>query len=161
MKVILLSNIKGLGNKSDVKTVSDGYARNFLIPKGLVRQADRKNLKELEAQKIISTEKEERIKTQINQLKKEIEKIEAEFKVEVGNKQEMFASINEKDIKDRIIENLGTNNQFPEILSHLKIILEKPIKKLGEYQVEIDLGREVAANLKVIVKPLSAEPSLS
>jgi len=160
MKIILLSNIKGLGNKSDVKMVSDGYARNFLIPKNLAKPVSPKNLKELEAQKIISAKKEEKIKAQFNQIKKEIEEIEVEFKVEVGNKQEMFASINESDIKNKIMENLGADSQFSEFLNHLKIILEKPIKKLGEYQIKIDLSRGVTANLKIIVKPLSAEPSL-
>jgi len=153
MKVILVQDIKNLGKKFNIKDVSDGYARNFLIPKGLVRSANEKNLKELEALKATVAKKEEKLKTQLSKLKKEIEKIEIEFKVAVGEKQQMFASVDESDIKEKIIEKFSSIEQFKEPLNYSEIILEKPIKKLGEHQVEIDLSRGVKANLKVVIQP--------
>jgi len=153
MKVILLQDTKGLGKKLDIKDVSDGYARNFLIPKGLVKLASAQNLKELETQKAILAKKEEELKTQLTKLKKEIEKIEIEFKVAVGEKKQMFASIGGSDIKEKIIEKFSSIEQFKEPLNYSEIILEKPIKKLGEHQVEIDLSRGVKANLKVVIQP--------
>ena len=149
MKVILFQDTKGLGKKLDIKNVSDGYARNFLIPKGLVKPATPQNLKEVEIHKLTLTKKEEELKSLAEQLKKQIERIEVVFKVAVGDKQEMFASIDEKDIKEKLIEKIGS----VEVLKNSKIILEKPIKKLGEHQVEIDLSRGVKANLKVVIQP--------
>ena len=137
MKVILLQDTKGLGKKLDIKDVSDGYARNFLIPKGLVKLASAQNLKELETQKAILAKKEEELKTQLTKLKKEIEKIEIEFKVAVGEKKQMFASIGGSDIKEKIIEKFSSIEQFKEPLNYSEIILEKPIKKLGEHQVKL------------------------
>ena len=155
MKVILVQDIKNLGKKFNIKDVSDGYARNFLIPKGLVRSANEKNLKELEALKATVAKKEEKLKTQLSKLKKEIEKIEIEFKVAVGEKQQMFASVDESDIKEKIIEKFSSIEQFKEPLNYLKVILEKPIKKLGEHQVEINLGMGVKTKVKIVITPLA------
>jgi len=159
MKVILLQEIKNLGKKFDVKNVNDGYARNFLIPRGLAKPADAKSLKELEILKTTLLKKEEAIKTQLIKLKEEIEKMKIEFKVAVGEKKQMFASIDEKDIKEKIIEKFSATEEFKNLLSDLKIILEQPIKKLGEYQVEIDLSRGVKAKIKVIITPLTINQS--
>lgn len=149
MQVILLQDIKGLGKKLDIKNASDGYARNFLIPKGLVKPATSQNLKEIESQKLILVKKEEELKTQTEQLKKQIEKIELVFKVAVGDKQEMFSSINVNDIKEKLSEKIGST----EVLKNSEIMLEKPIKKLGEHQVEIDLKKEVKAKIKILIQP--------
>lgn len=149
MKVILLQDIKGLGKKLDIKNVSDGYARNFLIPKGLVGLATPQNIKAIEAKRLVLVEKEKELKSQAEQLKKQIEKIELIFKVAVGEKQEMFASVDAKDIKEKVVEEIGS----AEILKNSEIILEKPIKKLGEHQVEIDLKQGVKAKIKVLIQP--------
>ena len=149
MKVILLQDIKGLGKKLDIKNVSDGYARNFLIPRNLIKIANTQNLKEIESQKLILIKKEEELKSQTEQLKKQIEKIELVFKVTIGDKKEMFASIDAKDIKEKIIEEIGS----VEALKNSEIILEKPIKKLGEHQVEIDLKQGIKAKIKILIQP--------
>ncbi|MFA5386421.1 MAG: 50S ribosomal protein L9 [Candidatus Paceibacterota bacterium] len=149
MKVILLQDIKGLGKKLDIKNVSDGYARNFLIPKGLVGLATPQNIKAIEAKRLVLVEKEKELKSQAEQLKKQIEKIELIFKVAVGEKQEMFASVDAKDIKEKIMEEIGSI----EVLKNSEIILEKPIKKLGEHQVEINLKQGVKAKIKVLIQP--------
>lgn len=149
MKVILLQDIKGLGKRLDIKNVSDGYARNFLIPRNLIKIANTQNLKEIESQKLILVKKEEESKSQTEQLKKQIEKIELIFKVVIGDKKEMFASIDAKDIKEKLVEEIGS----VEILKNSEIILEKPIKKLGEYQVEIDLKQGIKTKIKVLIQP--------
>lgn len=149
MKVILLQDIKGLGKRLDIKNVSDGYARNFLIPRNLIKIANTQNLKEIESQKLILVKKEEESKSQTEQLKKQIEKIELIFKVVIGDKKEMFASIDAKDIKEKLVEEIGS----VEILKNSEIILEKPIKKLGEYQVEIELKQGIKTKIKVLIQP--------
>ena len=155
MKIILLENIKNLGKKYDIKNVSDGYARNFLIPKKLAEPATPENLQKIEKIKDILSQKNEEIKILTNQLKEKLKDIELEFNVSVGEKQQMFNSISEKDIKEKIFEKLTLDKKSKEMIDHSEIILEKSIKKLGEYQVEINLGNEIKTNLKISVKSLA------
>ncbi len=143
MKVVLLQDIKGLGKKYDIKDVSDGYARNFLIPKKLAeaatgaalkRVADLKSKMEAEREKLVA------------ELKAEAEKIKSKkivFKMKTGEKGEVFGSVTARDIKDEL-EKLGVFHATP--------VLSKPIKTLGETKVEINFGEGVKATIEVVVE---------
>ena len=142
MKIILLQTIKGLGNKFDIKQVKDGYARNFLLPRGLAKIATEQVIKELETQKAAWEKGEQEIKTKLEALAKELSSQEFKFTLKTGKKGEVFGSVTKDDIKSKL--------SMPDI----EIELERPIKTLGEHQVEIDLGKGIKAKVKVITEPL-------
>ncbi len=145
MKVILLQDIENLGKKFEIKTVKDGYARNYLFPRRLAELATPENLKRLSQQiKIYQQRKQEQI-SRLKQLAEKIEQIVLEFPVRVGESGKIFGSINQKMIEKQL-----TERDFKEF----KVNLESPIKKLGEYQVEVDLGQGVKAKLKIKVRSL-------
>ena len=140
MRVIFLKEIKGVGKKLDVKNVSDGYARNFLFPQGLAKIATEETVKNLEAQKAATVKEEEKVKNELIALSKVLENKEFEFKVKTGEKGEVFGSVTKNDIEKSI--------SAPE---DIEVLLDKPIKKLGEHRVEVNLGKGIKANLKINV----------
>ena len=145
MKVILLQDIENLGKKFEIKTVKDGYARNYLFPRKLAELATPKNLKRLSQQiKMYQQKKQEQI-SRLKQLAEKIEQIVLEFPVRVGESGKIFGSINQKMIEKQLAE-----RGFKEF----KVNLESPIKKLGEYQVEVDLGQGIKAKLRIKVRSL-------
>ena len=154
MRIILLREIKGLGNKFDIKQVKDGYARNFLIPRGLAKIATEQVIKELETQKAAWQKEEQEIKNKLETLAKELSGQEFKFTLKTGKKGEVFGSVAKSDIKTRIYTDMKTD--LHGYLENLEINLEKPIKKLGEHQVEVDLGGGVKTLIKVIIEPFNA-----
>ena len=146
MKVILLKDVKNLGRKYDIKNVSDGYARNFLLPNGLVKIASEQIIKELEKKISLNQKKEEEIKTKLEILAKELKGKEFIFAVKTGKKGEVFSSISEQDIKEKVME--GRDNK---LFDEIKIKLEHHIRSLGEQKIEVDLGREIKTSIKITV----------
>ncbi len=140
MKIIILQDVKGLGKKFDIKNVSDGYARNFLIPKELVKIATDKSIKELETQKAGREKEEQKAKIELEKIARNLENQEFEFTVKTGEKSEVFGSIGKDDIKTRIVG-----------IKDIKINLERSIKTLGEHQVEVDLGKGIKTKIKLKV----------
>ncbi len=142
MKVILLQDVKGVGKKYEVKNVSDGYARNFLLLKKLAETATKENLDRLEKQRSAwTTEREARV-AQLKEEAKRIEALTLHFTLKAGEKGEAFGSVTESDI-GKELEKSG----FPKI----KLELPKHIKTFGEHLIPADLGDGVKANLKVSV----------
>jgi len=139
MRIILLREIKGLGNKFDIKQVKDGYARNFLIPQGLAKIATEQTIKELEAQKAAWSKEEQEIKNKLETLAEELSGQEFKFTLKTGKKGEIFGSVTRDDIKNKLS------------MPNIEVNLERPIKTLGEHQVEINLGKGVKVNIKVSV----------
>lgn len=123
MKVIL---------SGEVKEVKDGYARNFLLPRNLAKIATPENLKILSQQK---ADRERQKKELVEELKKaaiRLKEITLDFSLKVGESGQVFGSLNASEIK-KALEDLGFQN--------FELILEKPIKELGEHSVEINLGK--------------------
>jgi len=150
MKVIFLKDVKNVGKKFDVKNVSDGYARNFLFSQGLAKIATEEAIKNLEAQKAAALKEEEKNKSGLIALAKNLESREFEFKVKTGEKGEVFGSVNKEDIKTRIYADMKTDiHGYSK--DNFELELERPIKKLGERRVEINLGKGIKANLKINV----------
>jgi len=145
MKVILNQDVKGLGKKFETIEVSEGYARNFLLPKKIASLADNKTVNE--AQGKIDSQKFKK-KTELEEAngnKEKIEKGRIEFKHKVGEGSKLYGSITEKDIADKVKEKFGIE------VNKKKISIDVPIKNLGTYSVKIKLYEGVIANLKVIV----------
>ncbi|MEK7553481.1 MAG: 50S ribosomal protein L9 [Patescibacteria group bacterium] len=155
MKVIILQDIKGIGKKFDVKEIKDGYAKNFLIPRGLAKIATNAAVKELETKKSALEKKEKELKIKLESLVKNLAHREFVFSLNTGKKGEVFGSITKDDIKTRI--DADTNADLREYIeNNLEIKLEKPIKTIGEHQVEINLGRGVKTTLNIKIEPLSS-----
>lgn len=145
MIVILQKDLKGTGKAGDVVKVSDGYARNMLIPKGIAKEATEGNVKNLEKQKEIAAEKKAEKKAAAEKLAEKINKLSVTIKSKGGEGGRLFGSITSKDIADALFE------QHEIKVDKKKIDLDGPIKQTGEVTVPIKLYPEVSANLKVTV----------
>ena len=144
MKVILLQNVENVGKKYEIKEVKDGYARNFLIEKELAKPVTKQSLKWLESQKeVMEKEVEEDLKN-YQALATQLDGLEVPFALKVGGHGELFESINPAKIVEKLKE-MG----FEVKKSH--IVLEAPIKSLGEYSVKIMLDHNLEAEVKLVV----------
>ncbi len=155
MRVIILQDIKGIGKKFDIKEIKDGYARNFLIPRGLAKIATDAAIKELETKKSILEKQEKELKTKLESLAKDLSHRNFIFSLNVGKKGEVFGSITKDDIEERIYTDINANLR-EYLKNNMEIKLEKPIKIIGEHQTEINLGRGVKTTVRVITEPLSS-----
>jgi large subunit ribosomal protein L9 len=143
VKVLLLEDILNLGNKGEIKKIKLGYAR-FLISKNKVIVITKENKDKLEKLKLIAEEKAKETKEKLEKLKEKIENLIYNAKLKVGEHGEIFSSITKTDIKNF----LKSQDIF---VDKSDINLEKPIRELGEFNVEIDLGYNIKANLKILV----------
>ncbi len=146
MKVILLEDVRGSGKSGDVVKVSDGYARNLLIPKGLAMEATPQNLKQLEKKKEAMAKKAAENKAQALETKKLLEETAVTVKAKAGENGKVFGSITSKDISDALKE-MGYE------IDKKKIQLDAPIKTTGITEVSIKLFTEVTGKVKVNVIP--------
>ena len=144
MKVILLDDVSKLGRRGDVRDVSDGYARNFLIPKKLALSATQGNLNNLDHIKKQQEAKADRIKSDAEALRERIEALTYEERRQASEEGKLFGSV--------------TSQHIAEFLEHHRITVERrrvhldePIKTLGETTVAIRLHSDVTAQLKVNV----------
>jgi large subunit ribosomal protein L9 len=144
MQVILLEDIPSLGKIGDMVKVSDGYGRNYLIPKEKAVFATEKNLKTLQHEKVLVQQRLGKIKKGAVKMAQEIEKLSCTFAKNVGESGKLFGSVTSMEIEAFLEEN-GMD------VDRKKIILEEPIKNLGMYTVAIKLQPEVTAYLKVWV----------
>ncbi|NLV88719.1 MAG: 50S ribosomal protein L9 [Tissierellia bacterium] len=143
MKVILLKDVKGLGKAGDLVNAKDGYARNFLLPKGHAVEATPANLKKWEEQKAIEAQKKEEEHKEALELKKKIESITVEIKAKAGEGGRLFGSITSKDIADAL------KSQHKLDIDRRKIELKDNIKSLGVTEVDIRVYAELVAKLRV------------
>ena len=144
MKVILLENIRNLGKKNEVKEVADGYAINFLFPKKMAKEATENAVLEIEKnqEKINAEEKkkEERLKKISEEIKNKIFVIKAK-----SEKEKLFGSIGKKEIAKELE---SKNFDIKENL----IILDEPIKIIGEKEIVIDFGKNIKAKIKISIE---------
>jgi large subunit ribosomal protein L9 len=144
MKIILKEDVKALGSIGDIVTVKDGYARNYLIPKGLAIRADEKNLKQFLHQKRLIERKLNKIKIQAETLKEKLEQVELNIKQKIGKSGKLFGSVTSLII-EKELEKEGFD------IDRKKILLKEPIKTLGNFEIDVKLHPEVIAKLKVNV----------
>ena len=144
MKVILLEDVRGTGKAGDVANVSDGYARNMLIPRGLAVEATAQNIKQLEKKKEAMAKKFAEDKAAAIELKKKLEEVTVEVKTKAGKDGKVFGSVTSKDIADAL-------NQMGFDIDKKKIQLDSPIKATGMTDVNVKLFTEISGKVKVNV----------
>lgn len=144
MDVILTENVKGLGSIGEVVKVKPGYGRNYLVPQGLAVEASDRNIKELEHHKRQLSRKAEKLSQEAADVKARIEAVTCAFTHKASEEGKLFGSVTSSDIADALAA------QGIEI-DRRKILLDQPIKTLGEHQVDIKLNAGVNALIKVSV----------
>jgi len=144
MKIILLDDVAKVGRRGEVRDVSDGYARNFLIPKKLALSASAGNLKNLEHIKQQTDAKAQRIKNDAHGLQQRIEALTYEERRQASEEGKLFGSVTSQDIADF----LGRQGVKVE---RRRIQLDEPIKTLGETTVAVRLHADVSAQLRVTI----------
>jgi len=144
MKVILQKDIPNLGEAGDIKEVSNGYARNYLLPRKLVLLASDSSRKAVEHQKKLIKIKKEKRKKQSETLMEALSALEIQIGAQVGEEEKLFGSVTSMDIARRLKE-------LRHEVDRRKIHLDEPIKRLGEYRVPVKLDDGVTANIKVTV----------
>ena len=146
MIVILNKDVKGTGKAGDVVKVSDGYARNMLIPRGLATEATQGNIRHLEKQKAIAAEKKAEEKAQAQQQAEKIQKASVLIKTKAGEGGKIFGSITSKDISEALREQHGID------IDKKKFQMDAPLKQTGETGVDIKLYQDIIARLTVIIE---------
>ena len=146
MKVILNADIKTLGKKGDLVNVSDGYARNFILPKKLGAEATAKNLNDLKLQKNNEKKVAQENLEAAKELAAELSAGKVELAIKVGEGGRTFGSVSSKEIAAAVKEQMNLD------VDKKKIQLKETIKTLGTHMVSVKLHPEVTAELKVVVK---------
>ncbi|MCD6098883.1 50S ribosomal protein L9 [bacterium] len=144
MKVILLERVPKLGDVGDVVTTKDGYARNYLVPKGLAIPATKKNLKQIEKIKRFKAGIEEKKRARLQDVAEKLENTSCEIVVNVDEEDHLFGSVTAGMIAEAI-------NKQGFAIDKKQIQLDEPINSLGIYYVTVNLHREIQAKLKVWV----------
>ena len=145
MKVILMDNIKGVGKKDEVINASDGYARNFLLPKGLAVEATNENMSKLKAKNDSRAYRKEQEKEEAKKVAEKLAGIQLKVPVKAGENGKIFGGVSAKEIADLLKSNYNIE------VDKKKIDLKETIKTLGLRTVTIKLYDGVIGNLKVDV----------
>jgi len=151
MKVILKKDYELLGDEGQIVDVKSGYARNFLIPKGIVTSANAANLKSFEEIKKQRGRKIQKLTEEANKFASDISKNAVTIFVKTGEDDRIFGSVTSQMIFDALVE------KGFDTIDKKKIVIREQIKSLGEHEVEIKLQHSVVAKIKVNVKNEVAE----
>ena len=146
MKIILNQTIDSLGSEGDILIVKDGYARNYLIPRGLAKQATETNI--LATQKEIESKKKKEAKTRENldSLGKQLDKLSLKFELKAGEEGRLFGSVTSQMIVDAIAEK-------GYMIDKKEVEIDETINHIGKYFVNINLGQGFSGKVKIKVNP--------
>ncbi|MDQ3964023.1 MAG: 50S ribosomal protein L9 [Actinomycetota bacterium] len=153
MKIILAADVESLGRKGDVVTVKDGYARNFLVPKGLGLVATKGALRQAEQMRRAREEIEAKAKTEAEALVAGLEASPVYISARAGEAGKLFGSVTNSDVARAIEEQLG------QAVDRHDVRLDEPIRSLGTHQVTVHLHEEVKATVAVEVIAHEEEPA--
>ncbi len=145
MKIVLLQDVKALGKKGQVVQVSDGYARNFILPRKLGVEATPKNLNDLKLKKANEEKLAAEELAAAKEMAKRLEKLSVSLKMKAGEGGKAFGSISGKEIAAAALDQLGLE------IDKKKLVLPEPIKTFGVHEVPIRLHRDVTGKLAVKV----------
>lgn len=145
MKVILLQEVKNLGKAGDIKEVTDGYARNYLIPRGLAEEATKGKVQENEDKKRKIQQKKDKELSEAERLKEKLQDKSIIIKARAGGADRLFGAVTSREIAEVLQQELRI------AIDKKKIELSQPIKQLGEYKVKIKIYPSVQTEIKVIV----------
>ena len=142
MEVIFIKDLRGQGKKGDIKNVSDGYAKNYLIKNGYAVLNTKEELVRLEKANANKLAEDKANKEKAKELKNKLDEVTIEFKVKTGEYDKVFGSISVKQIKEEL-------NKLGYKIDKNQIMLEVPISVLGFHKVEVELYSNIKANIKV------------
>jgi large subunit ribosomal protein L9 len=145
MKVILNQDVEKLGHKGDVVTVADGYARNYLVPKGLALMATKGSIRQAESMQRARAERNEKAKEEAGARVERFAASPVYISARAGDEGKLFGSVTKADVARAIEEQLG------EAIDRHVIKLDDPIRTLGTHQIEVPLHEEVNALVTVEV----------
>ena len=148
MRVILKTEVRGLGRPGDVKDVADGYARNYLLPKGLAIEATGGELKHLAQEHESVKTKRDRAHGEAEDLAKRLHEVTLVFKLKAGAQGKTFGSVTTKEIAEALTKEVKTE------IDKTKVVLHEPLKTLGVHTVEVRLRPEVRATVTVAIEPV-------
>ena len=148
MEIILTQDVKALGKKGEIVKVSDGYARNFILPKKLGLEASKQNLYDLNMQKAAEEKRQKEILEEAKAHAKKIEELTIKLTIKAGEGGKTFGSVSTKEITAAVKEQFGID------LDKKKFALNDPIKNAGSYTVPVKLHPQVTAEMKVKVEAI-------
>lgn len=144
MQVILREDVSNLGRSGDVVTVRAGYGRNYLIPQGMAVLATERNVRQIEHQKQVISARNAKLAKDAQAVADKISTVELVIVRQAGESDKLFGSVSTRDIEEAL-RTRGVQ------VDRKKIVLADPIKTLGDYTVEVRLGRGITAKVKLHV----------
>ncbi|RLB86368.1 MAG: 50S ribosomal protein L9 [Deltaproteobacteria bacterium] len=150
MRIILTQDMHELGLEGDILEVANGYARNYLLPKGYALEATPQNLKFLDSRRKKIEAKRLRAKDEAEQLREKMESVDLCFVQKAGEEGKLYGSVTAMDIAEEL-EKQGI------VIDRRKIVLDRPIKEVGQFEVKVKIYPEVTGTLKVKVEAEGAE----
>ncbi|MFA5367858.1 MAG: 50S ribosomal protein L9 [Dehalococcoidia bacterium] len=151
MKVVLIQEVPGLGNVGDVKDVSGGYGRNYLIPRGYAQFATPDVMKRVDNLRAKEEKRQQALNMEMSDFARKLEGLEVVIKAKVGGQERLYGSVTGSDIADYIHQMTGQE------IDKRKVILSEAIHKVGEYSASVKLSRDLNPRLKVVVMDEKAE----
>ena len=145
MKVILTQDVKSQGKKGQLVDVSDGYARNFLLPKKLAVIATAENLNTMKQQEKARKAQEAAEKAEAEATAKKLKDMTVKFATQAGEGGRLFGAVTAKEVSEALSAQYGVN------IAKTKLVLDEPIKACGGYQIKAKLGYEVVGTVSVMV----------
>ncbi len=145
MKVILQQDVRGQGKKGQLVEVSDGYARNFLLPRKLAVAATAENLNAMKQQEKARKAQQAAEKAQAEETAKQLEGLMVKIPAKAGEGGRLFGAVTAKEVSEALTAQHGVN------VAKTKLVMDEPIKSCGSYQIKCKLGYEVSGTINVIV----------
>ena len=145
MKVILLRDVKGQGKRDDIVTVSDGYARNFLFPKGLAAPASADNVNKMKMQDKAKAAQMAAEKAEAEAIAEKLKAIVVKIPARAGSGGRLFGAVTTKEVSEALQEQHGIS------IAKTKLVQDEPIKSFGTYQLKAKLGYEISGTVNVVV----------
>lgn len=147
MEVILKQDVPGVGKRDQVVRVADGYARNYLLPKGLAMPADESRLRDLEHRRSGQRGAAERQRRDALRLRDSVEGARVRVSARAGSEGRLFGSVTAMDIADALRRQAGVS------IDRRRIVLDEPLRALGEHVVAVKVGQEMTARVTVVIEP--------
>ena len=145
MKVILTENIADLGEIGQVVNVAPGYARNYLLPKGIALEATGRNVRELEHEVRVLDQKREKVRQEMMSLAEKLNQVSIVMQRKVAEEDKLYGSVSASDIAAALAEK-GFDIQRKDL------ILDQPIKQVGEFMVPVRVHAQISANIRLVVQ---------
>jgi large subunit ribosomal protein L9 len=147
VRVILKAEVRGLGRTGEIKDVADGYARNYLLPKGLAIEATGGTLKLLAQERESEKTKKDRAHQDAEALATRLRNVTLVFKLKAGEQGKTFGSVTAKEVADALKKEVKAE------IDKTKVVLHEPLRSLGVHTVEVRLLSDVRANVTVAIEP--------